>query len=57
MDWSERRLHLAGPLGAHLAQSFLERKFVIRTKETRALQVTAAGSEAIRAYFGVTLLV
>ena len=55
MDWSERRLHLAGPLGAHLAQSFLERKFVLRTKETRALQITAIGSEEIRAYFGLSL--
>jgi DNA-binding transcriptional ArsR family regulator len=56
MDWSERKLHLAGPLGTRLAHAFLERKFVLRAKETRALQITAVGIEAIQAYFGVSLV-
>jgi hypothetical protein len=54
MDWSERRLHLAGTLGAQLAHTFLQKKFVLRDTRSRALRVTAQGSETIKAVFGIT---
>ncbi len=53
MDWSERKLHLAGPLGAQLADAFLQRKLVSRDPKSRALRITARGSEAMTQIFGV----
>jgi len=51
-DWSERKFHLAGALGARLAQCFLERRFVVRVQAGRALRITAAGWEALERDFG-----
>ncbi len=53
MDWSERRLHLAGPLGAHLAQALIERKLLLRDRKSRALRVSPLGDEALETIFGV----
>ena len=54
MDWSERRLHLAGPLGAHLAQALIERKLLLRDRKSRALRISAHGDEAMKTIFGVS---
>ena len=51
MDWSERRLHLAGPLGSQLAQYLLTRRLVLRARQGRALQITTEGWEVITACF------
>jgi DNA-binding transcriptional ArsR family regulator len=48
LDWSERRYHLAGALGAALCHAFLKRGLVKYLPRSRALTVTAAG----RAFFG-----
>jgi DNA-binding transcriptional ArsR family regulator len=53
MDWSERRLHLAGPLGARLAQVLIERKLLLRDSRSRALRVSPDGDEVMKAIFGV----
>jgi hypothetical protein len=55
LDWSERRYHLAGPLGAALASRLLELSWIERTPETRALRVTNAGRRALKARFGIRL--
>src|SRR6185437_7141769 len=52
MDWSERKVHIAGPLGRSLAQLFLTRKWVQRDGRTRAVRLTPEGTEALRALFG-----
>jgi DNA-binding transcriptional ArsR family regulator len=52
MDWSERRLHLAGPLGRHLAQFLLSHKMLQRDAGSRALRITPSGEESISALFG-----
>lgn len=39
LDWSERRSHLAGALGAALLSTLLERGMLARTRHSRALQV------------------
>jgi len=53
LDWSERRTHLAGVVGAALcAHSFAE-GFVRRIDGTRALQITPKGQRAYREKFGV----
>jgi DNA-binding transcriptional ArsR family regulator len=43
LDWSERRPHLAGSLGAALADAFLARRWVERRPADRGLKVTPAG--------------
>ncbi len=42
-DWTERREHLAGALGAALATAFLERGWVKRKPGSRALRITDPG--------------
>ena len=55
LDWSERRHHIAGSLGAALAQSLVDRKWVLRTPESRTVHITNAGLKMLRDVFGVTL--
>lgn len=54
LDWSERRDHLGGALGAALAQELQARKWIERRKHTREVRVTAAGEEGLAA-LGVKL--
>lgn len=46
-DWSERRPHIAGALGAALLRAALERRWVERLPAGRALRVTAAGRRGL----------
>jgi DNA-binding transcriptional ArsR family regulator len=43
IDWTERRHHISGAIGAALADVFLERRWVARIPDSRALTVTAGG--------------
>lgn len=54
MDWSERRPHLAGAVGAALLAHALERGWVRRTSGSRALDLTAAGRAGFARSFGLT---
>jgi len=53
LDWSERRPHIAGALGAALLRLFLERKWVLQDLDSRALSVTKAGRREFHARFGL----
>lgn len=53
VDWSERRPHLAGALGAALLNLALKRKWVIRDLDSRALSVTRIGVREMNTRFGV----
>lgn len=55
LDWSERRFHLAGWLGAALCTRTLELGWVERTRDGRAVTVTAQGTAGFAAAFGVSL--
>jgi DNA-binding transcriptional ArsR family regulator len=48
LDWSERRPHLAGALGAALADALLAQDWVRRRPNDRALVVTVAGERRLR---------
>ena len=54
LDWTERRHHLAGPLGAALLRRLVELGWVMRTPGRRAVAVTPAGVEGLRRVLGVT---
>lgn len=54
-DWTERREHVAGALGAALAMTCLERRWVTRMRGTRALRVTDAGRRAFAQRLGITV--
>ncbi len=51
VDWSERRYHLAGSVGAALLAYCLEREWARRARMSRALLFTAAGERAFRRQF------
>jgi DNA-binding transcriptional ArsR family regulator len=53
IDWSERRPHLAGGLGAALADSLLERRWIERRTGLRAVEVTRAGRDGLAEWLGV----
>lgn len=52
-DWSERRAHLGGALGAALFERFRELGWLRRRKDSRALSLTPQGRDALRARFGL----
>ena len=54
LDWSERRPHLAGRLGAALLTCSLERGWIVRIPDSRAVTITDAGSEGFATVFGIT---
>jgi len=53
LDWSERRPHAAGKLGAALAAHAFELGWVERLDGSRALRVTAAGEAGFADTFGL----
>jgi hypothetical protein len=55
LDWSERRPHLGGALGAALLKVALERKWVVADLDSRALGVTSLGRRELRARFSLPL--
>jgi DNA-binding transcriptional ArsR family regulator len=55
LDWTERRFHVAGALGAALLQKFLERKWVARSREPRLLRVTYEGKVALNKELSLSL--
>ena len=54
LDWSERRPHLAGALGAALLTHAFARRWLTREPAGRALCLTTAGQKALRANFGLS---
>ena len=55
LDWSERRFHLGGALGAALLAHFLERRWLLKVQKSRVLQLTPQGREGLNEAFSLTL--
>ncbi|UQV45637.1 ArsR family transcriptional regulator [Janthinobacterium lividum] len=52
LDWSERRAHLGGALGAALLQLALRQRWAERELDSRALHLTPDGERRLLAAFG-----
>ncbi len=48
LDWSERRMHLAGALGSELLRVFAAREWVRQEIDSRALAITPRGRRELR---------
>jgi DNA-binding transcriptional ArsR family regulator len=55
LDWSERRPHLGGALGAALADQFLERGWISRVRDSRKINVTVKGKRAFKSRLDIAL--
>lgn len=55
LDWSERRPHLAGAIGAALCSHCFDQGWIRRIEGTRAVSITPNGQRQLRATFGVNL--
>jgi DNA-binding transcriptional ArsR family regulator len=55
LDWTERRPHLGGTVGAVLAQRCLDLKWLQRMRDSRALLITPAGRQGFNETFGLSL--
>ena len=49
IDWTERRHHISGAVGAALAEAFLARRLVACIPDSRALSVTPLGRKTLAA--------
>jgi hypothetical protein len=54
-DWSERELHVAGALGAALAEHLFALSWIKRRAGNRSIELTDAGRAGLASEFGVDL--
>jgi DNA-binding transcriptional ArsR family regulator len=53
LDWTERRPHIAGALGAALTKRYLDLRWIERMKHSRAVVVTQPGKQGFSETFGI----
>jgi DNA-binding transcriptional ArsR family regulator len=53
LDWSERKLHIGGALGAALSANFIERQWIVRARARRRVFVSETGGKAFRKLLGL----
>jgi DNA-binding transcriptional ArsR family regulator len=53
LDWSERRYHVGGALGAVIAATMFERGWIIRAARGRAVRLTEQGRAELRQELGL----
>jgi DNA-binding transcriptional ArsR family regulator len=54
LDWSERKPHLAGALGAALLKVLLKKRWLSRDLDSRALRLSAGGRRELAERFGLS---
>ena len=55
IDWTERRPHIGGPVGAALTKRYFDLGWIERVTDSRAVIVTAAGERGFSDIFGIGL--
>jgi DNA-binding transcriptional ArsR family regulator len=51
LDWSERRFHLGGTLGAAILDGIVAQGWAVREKKSRIVRVSPAGERRLRAWW------
>ena len=55
LDWSERRNHLAGSIGALLLNKMISEDWLRKTKNSRAIIITGKGEKELLKYFKIVI--
>jgi DNA-binding transcriptional ArsR family regulator len=55
LDWTERRPHIGGAVGAALANRCFELRWVERMRDSRALTITPAGRSGLKDAFALSI--
>ncbi len=55
LDWSERRPHVGGALGAAVLKIAFQRKWVLQELDNRALEITSVGKRELLARFKIKI--
>ncbi len=55
LDWSERRPHISGALGAAIADTFFRRGWAEKLRRSRTVRLTDAGRRALAREFGASV--
>lgn len=55
LDWSERRPHLAGAIGAAMADKFFELKWLQQGRNSRIVSITPLGQKKINELLGLVI--
>ena len=55
LDWSERRYHLAGSLGAAVTAALAQRRWITTREASRIVTVTKAGQAGLREWLDIDL--
>jgi hypothetical protein len=55
LDWSERRYHVAGRVGAEIWRRCVELGWLARDRDTRSVRITSAGRAGLCDTFGLSL--
>ena len=55
LDWTERRSHIGGAVGAALAERLIELKWIERARDSRALTITPVGRRGLAEFFDLSL--
>lgn len=55
LDWSERRFHVGGALGAAFLKIALKRKWLLQDLDSRALNLTSLGRREFQVRFGLSV--
>jgi hypothetical protein len=54
VDWTERRPHIGGALGAAIYARFVAAGWIVRKRDSRGVRITHHGARELRKQFGVT---
>ena len=55
LDWSERRPHISGALGAAIADTFFRQGWAERLRRSRTVRLTDSGRRALGSHFGAAV--
>jgi hypothetical protein len=55
LDWTERKSHVAGTVGAALLDLFREREWIKRQVGSRVVTITDNGKTGLRTHFGIAV--